>query len=539
MVRALQSQQAATSAEIHGLKLERDALTKMVVNLTHENEVLKRRLYGNKTERADTTEAQLTFGNLLEDQSALQDQLDEAAAAALADAQDGDDNQPKPTRRSKGARPDLSKSKLPRVVVDIKDANLEAEGCCIGQDTSYQLMRIPGSVRVLVRNVHKYRIPTNTGSTIKRAQLPKTLFPKSMLHSSAIAWLLVQKFALGTPFYRLEQHLREQDGAVDRATMCRYAEEAGNVLGCTIAQAMWDDACANAAVISTDATGAMIQPEKRNNVRQACVKGHFFTAVADCDHILFAYTPKHDQKTVTKLFGSFGGFLQADASNVYDVLDRGPPGLFDEDDASPTLVGCWTHCRRYFFEAAICKIPAGVEGLARIGAMYRIDNAFKKLPPAKRRKLRNAHLRPQMQAFFEWVEQAKASRERDLGTKAIGYAYNQKAELLRVLDDPKLPLDNTRAERSLRKIVVGRKNWMFYGSDTHAEAAAALFTMIASCRLYRIDPVQFLDDVLRILPYWPKDRYIELAPNRWNDTRAKLLPAELEAPLSTITVPKC
>ena len=93
------------------------------------------------------------------------------------------------------------------------------------------------------------------------------------------------------------------------------------------------------------------------------------------------------------------------------------------------------------------------------------------------------------------------------------------------------PLDNTRSERALRKIVVGRKAWMFYGSDTHAEAAAAIFSIIASCRLHRLDPFAYLDELLRVLPYWPRERYLELSPKQWSATRARLRPEELAAPL--------
>ena len=85
--------------------------------------------------------------------------------------------------------------------------------------------------------------------------------------------------------------------------------------------------------------------------------------------------------------------------------------------------------------------------------------------------------------------------------------------------------------------MVGRKNWMFYGSDTHAESAAAIFSVIASCRLHGIDPHQYLDEVLRILPYWPKERHLELAPKSWMATRAKLRPDELAAPLCSFTIP--
>jgi hypothetical protein len=168
--------------------------------------------------------------------------------------------------------------------------------------------------------------------------------------------------------------------------------------------------------------------------------------------VLFAYVERHTQEAVLKIFGGFNGFLQCDASNVYDILERGPPK--DEDDGV-TLVGCWAHCRRYFFEAAVCKYDVGLQGLLRIRAIYAADNAFKKLPPAKRKLARNEHVRPLIDAFFDWVRQARFEQQgRNLATKALGYACNQEQELRRVLDDGRLPLDNTRAERSLRKIAV-------------------------------------------------------------------------------------
>jgi transposase len=393
-----------------------------------------------------------------------------------------------------------------------------------------------GGWAVLVKRVAKYEVPGKDGPTVLGVPVPRTLFPRGLLHSSAVAHLLVQKFALGVPHHRLEQHLQGQDVSLDRGTMCRYAEEAGGALGASIVHAMWQAALNNACVISTDATSGMVQPEPRKDgVSQACKKGHFFTAVVDCDHVLFAYTEKHTQDFVKRLFGGFKGYLQSDASNVYDILERGPPT--DSEDGL-TLVGCWAHCRRYFFEAAICKYAIGVQGLMRIRAIYAAEDAFGKVPPAKRKLLREQHLRPLIDSFFEWVKAERAKAQgRNLATRALGYAFNQARELCRVLDDGRLPLDNTRSERSLRKIVVGRKNWMFYGSDTHAESAAALFTLIASCRLHRLDPEQYLDEVLRVLPHWPKERYLELAPKYWQATRSKLDPVELDTPLCAFAVP--
>ena len=176
--------------------------------------------------------------------------------------------------------------------------------------------------------------------------------------------------------------------------------------------------------------------------------------------------------------------------------------------------------------------------MLRIRAIYAADRVVQRAPAADHTMLRDQHVRPLVDDFFAWAHATKAvTVGRNLATKALGYATNQEAELRRVLESGKLPLDNTRAERALRKIVVGRKAWMFYGSDTHAEAAAAIFSVIASCRLHGLDPFQYLEEVLRVLPYWSRDRYLELAPKYWRVTRGRLRPDELASPISSFEIP--
>lgn len=532
----------ALQAELVAMKAETTAkvasLEDTIANLAHENALLKRRLYGNKTERSHTSEAQLALGDLLAGESQLQKDLNAAVAKAEADIE------PEPTQPSgprDGAKPkgrrDLFASKLPRYVVEILHEELESKGCRrIGFDDSAQLMFRPGGFAILVKRVARYEVIEDGSPTVVTVPSPETLFPRALLHTSAVAHLITSKFGLGVPHYRLEQDFDDQGVPLDRGTMSRYVEHAGNTLGATIVHAMWRDAIAHAQVISTDATGALVQPAKTKDGRpQACKKGHFFAAVIDCDAILFAYAEHHTSEFVQKLFDGFSGYLQADASNVYDILEHGPP---NDTEEGVRLVGCWAHCRRYFFEAAICRYPVGLQGLLRIRAIYAADHIVRRAPATERKALRDQHVRPLMTSFFDWV---RATREltpgRNLATKALGYALNQETELLRVLDDPKLPLDNTRSERALRKIVVGRKNWMFYGSDTHAEAAAAIFSLIASSRLHGLDPYRYLEEILRVLPYWPHDRYLELAPKYWRATRGRLRPDELAGPLTGFEIP--
>jgi hypothetical protein len=108
---------------------------------------------------------------------------------------------------------------------------------------------------------------------------------------------------------------------------------------------------------------------------------------------------------------------------------------------------------------------------------------------------------------------------------------------VRFLDDGRLPMTNNHSERALRGIAVGRKAWLFFGSDDHASAAANLLSLIASCELHKLDPEAYLCDIIHVLPYWPRDRYLELAPKYWAATRARIPAAELDTDIGDITVP--
>ena len=254
-----------------------------------------------------------------------------------------------------------------------------------------------GGFAVLVKRVAKYEVIHDGEATVETVPSPQTLFPRALLHSSAIAHVITSKFALGVPHYRLEQDLAHQGVPLDRGTMSRYVEHAGNVLGATIVHAMWQDALTYAQVISTDATGALIQPAKTKDGRaQACKKGHFFTAVVDCDAVLFAYTEAHTSAFVQGLFGNFRGYLQADASNVYDVLEHGPPK--DSEDGV-RLVGCFAHLRRYLLRGSDLPLPRRATGpVANPGdlrrrsrgvarARARADDAPRSARAAARRRL--------------------------------------------------------------------------------------------------------------------------------------------------------
>lgn len=536
---------AALRETIKGLEGKTATLESALINHADEIALLRRKLFGARSERGGTQELQLLLGEVLKDQQVLQEHLDklrkqgdEATGDTPRDGEpQGDAAKPEQAARpSPKGRRDLSVSTLPKVVVEIKDPELDAKGVLFDYEESRQLGRRRGGFYVLVKRVAKYRLPQGESTTVLAAKPPRSVLSRGMLHTSVLAWLAVEKFGMGVPHHRLEQQLASEGVPLDRSVMCRNMEELGSLLSSTVVSAMLEHARTECQVLSTDATGAAIQPGPRGDgPKRPCKKGHFFTIVADCDHVLFEYTSEHSSSMVAQLFKGFTGLLQSDASSVYDVLERGPPEL---DDKGPKLVGCWAHCRRYFFDAAVCKYPVGLQGLLRIRAIYAADQALAKLPPSERARRRLGAVKTLIDDFFAWVAtEARKPSGRNLATKALGYALNQEHELRRVLVDGRLPLDNTRSERALRTIVVGRKAWLFYGSDAHANAAAAIFSLIASCRLHRLDPVAYLEELLRVLPHWPRERYLDLAPFRWRATRDKLSPGELEQPLGSITIP--
>ena len=244
------------------------------------------------------------------------------------------------------------------------------------------------------------------------------------------------------------------------------------------------------------------------------------------------------------MFRGFAGYVQADAKSVYDILFREPdeppdPGI-EPDPSVRREVGCWSHARRYFFEAAaVAKEPVAREALLRVRRFFEMDAKWKDLPPSKRKLMREQFLKPELVLFFAFVdvEYTKVEHQRGLLRSALGYATRQQEALMRFLDDGRLKMDNNASERALRRIAVGRKNWLFVGSDDHAVSTANLLSMIATAKLHDLDPEQYLRDIFRVLPHWPADRYLELAPKYWLATRARLDSAELEAEVGPLTIP--
>ena len=541
-------------AELASVRAERDKLQHAYEQLKGHLELLRRRIFLAKAERIDTHQLELEFAETKAKLDKLAKELDDDAEAAAvgttaetgggADAAAANDHEaPTGRRKSKGSgRPNLRELDIPEERVEILTPALEGKAERIGfEETCLLGHRRASRVRIVLACA-TYKLPASDASgaaTFVTADKPKAIYERGMLAPSFIAHVLTKKYRWGMPFHRLALELRSEGISLDDSTMCRYAEHVGATLGC-IVDAAAKEAKETAFCLSTDATGVAIQPERLpDGQRQACARGHFFVVLADKDHVFFEYQPKHTSDAVCAMFKGYKGYIQADAHCVYDALFRGD--AVDDGAKPPDEVGCWSHARRKFWEAAVStKEPTAREALLRIRALFKLEEQWASLAPKQRHDRRQRVSRPMLDDFFAWAEGVfeRARGVRGPVATAFGYAIRQRDALRRFLDDGRLRLENNAAERALRSsIAIGRKAWLFFGSGDHAQAAANLFSLIASCELHRLDVERYLADVIRVVPYWPRDRYLELSPKYWTATRARLDGRELDLPVGHITVP--
>jgi hypothetical protein len=246
---------------------------------------------------------------------------------------------------------------------------------------------------------------------------------------------------------------------------------------------------------------------------EKCRTGHFWVLVAPGRHVLFEYTPEHSSDAVDDVLAGFEGYLVADAHAVYDHLYK---------TGDVVEVNCWAHCRRYFFKALGSDPERAKVALGLIGALFRIERTLADSPRKKKQRIREKRSGPIVDSFFSWCDAEAASVLDDTPiADGIRYARNQRQGLSRFLEDGRLPIHNNMSELQLRREAVGRKNWLFVGSDDGGAVNAIFTSLLASCGLHGIEPWAYMRDILCMLPSWPEHRLLDLAPVEWTKTRER------------------
>lgn len=551
---AATAQRAVLLARIALLEKERDNLRASHERLRQELELFKRRLFVAKAERVDTRQLEIEYAQKLCELDTLAGTLElgksEPQPPSEEKARDGKRRGLRAHNSGTGRR-DLRSLPLEEERIEIPDPHLEAlvaEGKVVrhGFEETCKLAHVRGGKRrVVIARVRYKSVDADGNADVITTAMPDEMLPGAIATPSLVAHVVMENIGKGLPLFRIADTFEREGLPIDRGTLSRWKKRVGDSLAETIVAAMCRHAVANAFCISTDATGICVQPIANDKVRQPCKKAHFLVRIADRDHIVFDYLERETSSAIYGRFAGFNGYVQADAKSVFNLLFADADSVaaskheIEHDGCSRTEVGCWFHCRKRFWEAAVSKYPVGREGLMRIGRIFELDAAWAKKPPSEIKRLRLLHLKPHVDSFFDWVEQQRPTfkDERGYVRTALEYAYNQRHALVRFFDDGRLALSNNNAERAFKPVALGRKAWLFCGSDDHAKSTAALFSIVSSARLHNIEPEEYLRCLIRLVPLWPTDRMLELTPLFWSQTRARLNTDALLKDLGAIAIP--
>jgi transposase len=477
---------------------------------------LLRRYYGPRSERFDPRQL-LLFGQRIDEA-----QLDQASIEA-------ESGKPLTTRRikrrDKHGRQQLPDS-LERIEIehDLDDKACPACGCerCrIGQEVSEQLEYFPASFKVLKHIRHKYACAKCDGDgynpNIKTAEKPAQPIDKGLPGPSLLAYVAVSKLGDHLPLYRLERIFERQQVHVARSTMCAWMRCAGELVRPLVD--LMAERVRQSRAIHTDDTPVPIQSPGAKQ----CRKGRIWCYLGDeaNPYTVYDYTPNRQRDGPAKWLTGYEGYLQADAYGGYD-------GVFHTQNV--TEVACWAHARRKFYDAQDSDEQRSTQMLALIGELYQIERESKELTGALRLAVRQERSLPVLEKIKTWLDaEGEIVLPRSPMATAITYAQNQWAALNTYVTQGFLNIDNNASERALKRVAIGRKNWLFAGNDAAAENHARLWSLIASCERHGVDPQRYLTSVLAKIGSTSAEELAQFLPDVWKAEGAvEALPRECQ-----------
>jgi transposase len=377
----------------------------------------------------------------------------------------------------------------------------------LGEDVSEMLEYVPASFFV-VRHVRP-KLSCTKCDHIVQAAAPSRPIERGVAGAGLLAHVLVAKYADHLPLYRQSEIYARQGIELERSTLADWVGGTSQLLEPLI-EVLRRYVTAFGKLHADDTPVPVLAPGNGKTKT-----GRLWTYVGDdrpagdmtAPAVWFAYSPDRKGEHPERHLREFCGTLQADAYAGFNQLYES--GRIQE-------AACWAHVRRKFYDLQQAHAsPVASEALERIAALYGVEKEIRGRPAEERQQIRNARARPLLESLRQWFEATlpKLSRKSDT-TAAIRYALSRWDALLRYSNDGNIEIDNNAAERALRAVALGRKNYLFAGSDTGGERAAALYSLIGSAKLNGLDPEAYLREVLSRIADHPITRIQELLP--WN-----------------------
>ncbi|QDS98856.1 IS66 family transposase [Adhaeretor mobilis] len=490
--------QEQSAAEIERFKAEQQAAIDEAVKAAVA--AILRRYYGPRSEKFDPRQLFL-FG-----QQVVDSPLD---AASIKE----ESGEPLTTRRPrhKHGRQQLP-DHLERIEVehDLDDKACPAcgnERCRIGAEVSEQLEYFPASFKVLRHVRHKYACAKcdhdGYNPNIETAKKPQQPIDKGLPGPSLLAHVITSKLGDHLPLYRLKRIFERQKVHVARSTMCAWMRCAGELV--TPLVELMIERVRQSKVIHTDDT---VVPIQSPGAKQ-CRKGRIWCYWGDeaNPYIVYDYTPSRSRDGPAKWLAGYSGYLQADAYGGYDRIYH---------SQNVTEVACWAHARRKFYDAQDSDEERAVQMLALIAELYAVEREVKDADDATRLALRQECSVPVLDRTKTWLDnEQELVLPRSPMAKAITYAQNQWQALTTYTTQGYLNIDNNASERTLKRVAIGRKNWLFAGNDAAAENHARLWSLIVSCEQHKVDPQRYLTGVLAKIGTMHNGDLKQFLPDEW------------------------
>jgi transposase len=455
------------------------AAQRQVEQLGHRLDLLLRRLYGARSEQVDPDQL-LLFAD--------QDEVNSGRSASTIEPFEGSPTLCR-SRSAKGHGRRALPADLPREgrVHEVPPRERACPGCGqdrgpIGEEVSEQLDYRPASLFVVEHVRIKVACRRCEGHVAVAAKPPEPI-ERGLPGSGLLAQVITSKLSDHLPLYRQEGIFARHGVELSRKTLCGWMAQAAWLLE-PIWKAMKSEVL-KSRVIQTDDTTVPVLDRRLDRARIARLRVY----LGDREHpyALYDYTADRSRDGPDRFLGDYRGYLQADAYSGYDRLYS--RGLVE--------VGCFAHARRKFFDARASDPERAHEALARIRSLYAVESAGKDLDEAGRLALRRERSAPLLDRFGTWLEeQARFVLPKSLIGVAIGYARSNWAALNRYLEAGFLSIDNNASERAVKPVSIGRRNWLFAGSEGGGRTAAILFSVASTCKALGIDPFGYIRDVL-------------------------------------------